>query len=374
MRPIVLILLVCLALVLVPAVQAGTADVAVTATDVEPEVLMRGDTGTLSVTVINTGGDPVEIARARLSVRDLQVLENPYLSVGDLGPGNSRTFTFTIRSDATDGYYYPKFELQFAVGNSLRVPVLVRVDDTDLLLSVTGQPDSFYAGRKEAIAVTVGNPRPNPVTGVSVALQGDGVEVTPSSRFIGTLDADGRSTVIFNITPSEAAALDIRATWYNGPNVHQVHHTLPVTFSTPKKAANPLLSNIEVENTGGAYQVTGDVINAGLETAYSVVITTAPPAEPVDPFRLYVVGGLEPDDFSSFEVTFKADPGDEVPLLVAYTDEDGNAFERRVPVTVTGTAGAAPEGESGSVLPVAAVIVLCAVAVAGAIAWSWKRR
>ncbi|MGC9436077.1 MAG: COG1361 S-layer family protein [Methanomicrobiales archaeon] len=374
MRPLVLIGLVCLALVLVPAVQAGTADVAVTATAVDPAVLMRGDTGTLSVTVTNTGTGPVEISRARLSVRDLQVLKNPYPSVGDLGPGNSRTFTFTIRADAQDGYYYPKFELQFATGNSLRVPVLVRVDDTDLLLSVTEQPESFYAGKREAVAVTVGNPRSSPVTGVSVSLRGEGVEVTPTSRFIGTLAADARSTVIFNITPSQAATLDIRAIYYNGPTLHQAENTLPITFQTPKKAAAPLLSNIEVEKTGGAYQVTGDVINAGLKTAHSVVITADTPGKPVDPFRLYVVGALEPDDFSSFEVTFEAEAGDRVPLLVTYTDADGNAFERRVPVEISGTGGAATEGESGSVLPVAAVIVLCAVAVAGAIAWSWKKR
>ncbi|MHC1626122.1 MAG: COG1361 S-layer family protein [Methanoculleaceae archaeon] len=374
MRSAVFIGLFCLALVLVPAVRAGTADVTVTGTDLEPEVLMRGDLGTLSVTVTNTGSEAVEIARALLFDRDIDLIRNPYPSVGDLGAGNSRTFDFVIRADVEDGYYYPTLEIQFTSGNSLRMPVLVRVDDTDLHISVTDLPETFYAGKRSDITVSVGNPRPNEVRGVSVMVRGDGVDVRPTSRFIGTIAPDGKADVVFNITPSKATTLEIIATCYNGPNLHRVRHNLTIPFETPKKAGDPRLSNIGVETTGSSYRVRGDVINAGLDTAYSVVIAPAPPAEPVDPFREYVVGSLEPDDFSSFEVTFDAEPGEIVPLVVRFTDEDGNAFERRVAVGIPVATGAAPDGWSGPVLPAAAVVVCCAVVVAAAIAWSWKGR
>jgi len=74
---------------------------------------------------------------------------------------------------------------------------------------------------------------------------------------------------------------------------------------------------------GGHYKVTGDVTNAGLEDAKSVLVTSGSPAVPVDPFRVYVVGSLEPDDFSGFEVTFTAEDADFVPLLIYYKDDDG---------------------------------------------------
>ena len=51
--------------------------------------------------------------------------------------------------------------------------------------------------------------------------------------------------------------------------------------------------------------MTGDVYNAGLEVANSVLLTTGG-GQPVNPYRNYVVGSLQPDDFSSFELTFTA--------------------------------------------------------------------
>jgi len=48
---------------------------------------------------------------------------------------------------------------------------------------------------------------------------------------------------------------------------------------------------------------------------------------PVDPYKVYVVGTLQPDDVASFDVTFRATAAtDEVPLLITYRDQEGNVL------------------------------------------------
>jgi hypothetical protein len=114
-----------------------------------------------------------------------------------------------------------------------------------------------------------------------------------------------------------------------------------------------VVNNIEVSQSGSAITLTGDVTNAGLKDAYSVKVTVDDPATATDPYPVYVVGGLESDDFSSFEVTCSAQGASSVPLLVQYKDEDGKTFSETVTVSLSsagqaGTAGQAPADMSGA--------------------------
>ena len=94
-----------------------------------------------------------------------------------------------------------------------------------------------------------------------------------------------------------------------------------------KKQANPVISNVQVTTEAGVYHVTGDVNNAGLETANTVMVTSLAPAVPQDPYKTYVVGALKPDDFGSFEVTFTAGSGNtSIPIELSYKDTDGNIY------------------------------------------------
>jgi hypothetical protein len=74
---------------------------------------------------------------------------------------------------------------------------------------------------------------------------------------------------------------------------------LPIVFGIDKKQADPVISNVQVKSESGVYHVTGDVNNAGLETANSVMVTSLPPAVPQDPYKTYVVGALKPDGDAS---------------------------------------------------------------------------
>ena len=140
--------------------------------------------------------------------------------------------------------------------------------------------------------------------------------------------------------------------------------------------------------------LTGDVTNAGLEVANSVVLAAGQGAVPVTPYREYVVGSLQPDDFSSFEVTCVAPGTSKIPLVVSYRDEDGKTFKQTFEIstqtygnsTVSGSApGAkAPQsmqsrrgggfglmgfGSGINKIPVIPIVVLIIAIIGGTVAW-----
>ncbi|HRD24643.1 MAG: hypothetical protein WBJ51_08125 [Methanoculleus sp.] len=370
------ILALCAALALASPAAAATADIAVVSSSLDPPVMMSGDTGTLTIVVQNNGADPVAIQSARLYGKGVVPTTDPYLAVGEIGGGNTRSFTFTVRADAGEGTFYPTFVLDFRDGGSLRYPVLIQVEDTPLSISMVKKPDAFSEGRTAGITLMVGNPRPNAVSGVQVVPEGAGFSVTPSSGFVGGLEPDASGTVTFNLTPETETDVTFRVVWRNGINTHTTDLVLPVTFGEDKKRANPVITNVEVTPISGGYRIVGDVMNAGLESARSVMIAPASPAIPIDPFRVYVVGTLDSDDISSFEVTLRVDAAvEDVPLIVEYRDDDGNLYTSTRTVGLGGgTVAPVKEQESGG-FPVlgALVVLLIALGVAGAIYHSWKR-
>ena len=366
----VLFILVCL---LTPPALAAPGDVTVTSVAVDPAVLMPGDAGTLTVAVRNTGPSAVPVGGARLYGNGVVPVSDPYPSVGVIGAGLNRTFTFAVRADAPGGVYYPRFSLDLRENGTLGYPVPVRVDDTPLSAAVIGKPDAFAAGREAAITVRVGNPRPNAASGVQVIPQGTGFSVTPTGGFIGTLPPDGSGTLLFNLTPAAETAVTFRVVWRNGPNTHAADLVLPLSFGEDKRRADPVASNIDVVTEGDRYRATGDVANAGLESARSVLVTVGPPAAPIDPYRVYVVGTLDPDDVAPFEVTFRAAANvTEVPLVIDYRDSDGNPFTVTVPFSIENRT--AEGGTAAGVLVPAVVVGVLAVAAALAILWYIRGR
>ena len=330
MKPLYLVILslLCAVIALAGPASAGPADITVTAFSLDPPVLMKGDTGTLTVSVANHGAVPVAVRSARLYSSGVVALNDPYLSVGDIGAGTNRTFTFTVRADGGEGTFFPPFVLDFRDGaGSLRYPIPIRVEDTPLSASVISKPDAFSEGRTADITVRVGNPRPNAASGVQVVPQGTGFTATPTGGFIGALAPDASGTVTFNLTPAAETDVTFQVVWHNGINTRTTDLVLPIAFGEDKRQADPVITNVEVMPEAGRYRIVGDVMNVGLESARSVLVTPGAPATPTDPFRVYVIGTLDPDDVSSFEVTFKADAGvTEVPIIVEYRDDNGNRY------------------------------------------------
>ncbi|MDI6876232.1 MAG: hypothetical protein QMC96_05610 [Methanomicrobiales archaeon] len=345
MKPRLAILILLLAALGGIAAAADTAaaaqaspdgQITVTDSSVSPEVLMRGDTGTVTVRIMNSGTDNVVISRARLYSNDLAVLNaHTYDAVGTIGPGNTLQFTFAVKANSPDGIYYPMFYLDFRDGGSLRYYLPVKVESTDLRISVVDAPDTFPANSKDTVTLSIGNPRENSVNGVTITPRGAGITSTQSSIFVGTLEPDAQKNVSFDIAASQNTELEFDVSYRNGINEHHITLTLPVEVGKRTVAPEPVVNNIEVTQSGGVYTIEGDITNAGLKEAYSILVSVGSPARGVDPYPVYVVGALEPDDFSSFEVTCTAPGASSVPLLIRYKDENGKAFEETVTVSLS---------------------------------------
>jgi hypothetical protein len=373
-RAMVALIIICTPVLLAAAADADASDVTVTGIQISPSVLMRGDTATATITVENRGGVSVAIRRAYLTgeLNKIRILSDPYGTVGDIGAGNSREFSFQFRAEGPDGTYYPRFVLDFRDAGSLTFPFPVVVKSTELAVSVLERPDRFSRERKDTVTILIGNPRINEVNGVNLVLEGEGLDITPSSYFIGTLEADASTTVSANITPHQAGNLTTTVSYQNGVNLHTKEITTPITLNDDLMRASLVASNLVLTSEAGTYHLTGDISNAGLEVANAVTVTAGGAAVPVDPFRSYVVGSLNPDDFASFEVSFQARNASSALLLLQFKDATGRVYSERTEVPLT---PASAQVQGGPALPLGPVLlVVIALAVGGIIIYSWKRK
>ena len=152
-----------------------------------------------------------------------------------------------------------------------------------------------------------------------------------------------------------------------------------------------MVNSVGVVQSGTTITISGDVTNAGLKDAKSVIVTVGSPAEPADPNPVYVIGALEPDDFSSFEVTCTAAGASSVPLLIEYRDEDGMVSKETIQISLRSPVQASSSGTSQNIagapgrnrspggfgmfgsgisqVPVLEIVAIIGVCIAGIVVW-----
>lgn len=357
--------------------EAAAAQVQVINVSTDPAVLMPYDTATVTIVLKNTGTKSVAISGAELLSKELKVLSDVYGKAGAIGAGNTMSFTYTMQAGGLTGIFYPVFSVDFRDANYLRHPFAVTVQENPLEISVMNKPETWVEGKKEDISIHVGNPRDNPVTGVTIEPSKGEHEISPTSYFAGVLQSDSAVDVPFTVTPYGDEPIIFTVRYQNGINQHEVTYTLPVEAgSKSRKQAETVLSNVQIESKGDKYEVTGDVTNSGLETANAVVVESEEPAVPVFPYKVYAVGALKPDDFSSFEVTFRADTNvTSVPLKTSFKDDDGNEFSSTTQVELkSDKKSKSPEEDAGISPLIIGVIVIIAAGVLAAIWYSRKQK
>jgi ribosomal protein S8 len=340
----------------------------------DPRIFFTDDVGTVTYEVANGDADQgVVVNHATFSDTNIRLISGSYDSSSNIGPGRQssagtiptiRTYTFSVVADATEGTYYPTFSLSFRDAEGLFHRGMVQVDNTPLVVTILSKPDAFTQGRKKTITVQVANPRKNDVKNVILEVTGAGFDVTPSETFIGSLASGAKTTADIAVTPYQPTTLGLTVNYDNGDNPHKVTMELPIAFGEDKKQAEPIISNIQVKSTDGIYHITGDVTNAGLENANSVVVTSLLPAVPEDPYKSYVVGVLKPDDFGSFEVTFSADNGATIPVQLSYKDVDGNVITSRQDVKISSNAVSSQKSDL-PLIPIIAGIIIVGAFVGG---------
>jgi hypothetical protein len=354
---IIFLLLVCIA----PASAAGTiiatspedalALVYVSGYDLDPGVFYPYETGTVTVHVSNAANASVGLSMPDLIDPKVHIInKNSFSTVTNIGPGATVDYPFLVSVDATDGTYFPLFSVstKTSIQHSIHSTLKIVVDSTDIRASIAKKPDTFSLSKKDTVNVSIVNPRDGDVTDVLIIPEGTGVDVTPSETFVGTLKAGSSVQVPFQVTPGQRANLTFHVSFRNGDNKHTTDVSLPIVIGEDKLAVVPVVNNVALTSSGSTYTITGDVNNAGITDAKSMILTVAPPAKAVEPYAKYAIGSLASDDFSSFELTFTSNDLSSVPLVVQWKDADGNSFSATQNLNLDSTSGSTSSTRTGS--------------------------
>jgi hypothetical protein len=362
----------CILLVLmISAAQAATTDSSSTSTaaqdaasfvyvssvKIDPAVFYPYEVGTVTITLMNSGTQSVGLSNPDILDNKIHIVnKNTWNTVSYIGSGSTITYTFQVKADPPDGTYFPLFSVGTESSGSIHYPLIIKVDSTELRVSISEKPDNFSLSTKDTVNVSLINPRNAEIKKIIVTPAGTGVDVNPSMKYISSLGAGSSIEIPFAVTPRQESDLTFHVIYWNGDNEHTADVVLPITLSGNKMAVEPVVNNVALTSSGSVYTITGDISNAGLTDAKSMVVTVGSPARAVEPYADYAIGSLASDDFSSFELTFTGTDLSSVPLIITWKDRDGNSFSRTKNLNLgakagSGTSGAIT-GSSGSAVAV----------------------
>jgi hypothetical protein len=224
----------------------------------EPEAFMPGDRGTIKFSLVNTATSPsvtvggeefdtdARVQSASLEGTDgIEVTTGVYRDSGVIGPGESVNLTYSIivSDNIKDGTYYLDLAVEGnspALSNTWRVPVTVDSSSVRVIPSSSLDLENG-AGTLE---FDVANIHPNQLSSVSVKLQAEGIEFSPSEYFIGSMDPDELFTIQFDANSADNKSfspkdLTIIASYRNGANQHSnVLDTLQLRSVTVNEGSN----------------------------------------------------------------------------------------------------------------------------------------
>ncbi|WAC04226.1 MAG: hypothetical protein OS112_07060 [Methanoregula sp.] len=362
MKPQTIVLSIFLFLICVGTVSGATSVISATSPedavalvyisgyDLDPQVFYPYEKGVVTVHVYNAANASVGLSPPNLIDPNVNVInKNSFNTMTNIGPGATVDFSFLVTVDPPDGTYFPLFTVPTKTANSVHSTLKIVVDSTDIRASISKKPDTFSLLKKDTVNVSIINPRKGDITNVLVIPEGTGIDVTPSEYFVGTLKAGSSVQVPFQVTPVQQSNLTFHISFRNGDNKHTTDVTLPILLGEDKLAVVPVVNNVALTSSGSAYTVSGDISNAGLTDAKSMVVTIGAPARAVEPYSEYAIGSLASDDFSSFELSFTGNDLLAVPLVITWKDKDGNSFSTKKILDLrSGSAGTSPGISTGT--------------------------
>ena len=335
--------------------------------EVEPDALMPGDTGSITVTIknmdtqsletktITTGklsssetkteskrSISAEIETIRLSSRsrDIEWLREgfqrtEYYNVGSLGPDESITISLPIKAaSSAHGTYFPEVYIEVDNGKNVRFPVRVKVDSSRVEILEKDIPSEISLSESKQIAIVVANNRPNSVRGVDVRVksESDGLEFTPERIFIGDLEAYGKKEVNFTLqTQTFKESLignrefSFEVAYKNGDNVHRNELKSSVLVKSIADVKLILVNAPEFVFKEDVAKIEFDVANGMAKDIKAVSVVPA-----IEELRIlpseYFIGDMEVGDVfsASFDVyTRDLGIGDTtIPFTLVFKDVD----------------------------------------------------
>jgi hypothetical protein len=340
--------------------QEAASLVYVSSVKIDPEVFYPYEQGTITVTLTNSGTSSVGLSNPDILSEKIHIMnKDSWNTMSFIGPGSTMTYSFLVKADPPDGTYFPLFTIGAQNAGSIHYPLTIKVDSADIQASVSQKPDTFALSTKDTVNVSIINPRGAAIKNIIITPSGQGIEISPSQKYVSTLNGQSSVEIPFSVTPNQDSTLTFHIAYQNGDNDHSTDVVLPIILGENKKAALPVVNNVELATSGSSYTLTGDVNNAGLTDAKSMIVTVGAPAKAVEPYAQYAIGSLAADDFSSFEITFTTNDLSSVPLVISWKDKDGNSFFTKKILNLrtnagsgsTGTASGSSGSSSGSVTP-----------------------
>ena len=333
--------------------------------EVEPEVLMPGDTGTITVTIKNmdtqssetkmtttgkfspsettttsTSSISAEIETIRLSSRsrDIEWLREglqrtEYYNVGALGPGEGITISLPIKAaaHAHDGTYFPEVCIEVDNGENVRFPVPVKVDSSEVEIFEKDIPSEISLSESKQMEMVVANNRPNSVSGVDVRVksESDGLEFTPERIFIGDLEAYEKKEVNFTLQTlgkfDQNREFSFEVAYKNGDNVHHNELKSSVLVKSIADVKLILVNAPEFVLKGEIAKIEFDVANGMAKDIKAVSVFPEIEGLRILPSE-YFIGDMEVGDVfsASFDVyTRDLRIGDtEIPFKLVFRDVD----------------------------------------------------
>jgi len=365
------------------AVGEGPA-VMITRYEVEPEVLMPGDRGTITVTIknmdtqsseteetvenpsytskkttISTRSISAEIETVRLSSSSKEIewlrdglQRSEFYNLGALGADESIKISLPIKAAAHargDRTYFPEVCVEVKNGRDVRFPVPVRVDSSGVEILESDIPSEISASESRQIKIIVANNRPNSVSGVSVLVKSENeeLEFTPERIFVGDLGAFEKRELNFTLQTfrkglslnKSKSGFEFEVAYKNGENRHSNEFESSVEVRSDADVKLILVNAPESVFRGEIAKLEFDVANGMSKEVKAVSVVPVLPVAPAvgegagvgaDGVRILpsecFIGDMEEGDVfsASFDLyTGSSQRGDfKIPFRLVFKDAD----------------------------------------------------
>jgi len=398
------------------------ADPSIIVNDYEliPSIFMPGDSGTLKLTIRNaettntvsrtsTSGSSSTVYTDTVGAEFNNIWIIPasdskgkkvkatlnYEDIGYLAPSASFDITFKIiaEENISSDLYFPTVRIDVESFNDVSFPIPIEVSNSTVDLLLTNVPSKISSSGSTLITFTSVNNRENTVEGVTVVPSNiDGLEFTPNSVYIGSLDAGASSDASFSVKPNETGEKNLTFYVYfkNGNNEHNETFSSNIEIIDTLDVGSIFTSIPRSIKKGESSRITLEVYNAKTEYITGVMVT--PISKIMTLPSQYFIGAMEPDDVFSasfdiftndlnygnntieFEVSFKQ--GNEyfkTPIIsssFSVVKGEGSNYQ-----PYEGTSEQIQGQPFGNILGICLPVIIAIIAIiAVVIIWKWKKR
>jgi uncharacterized membrane protein len=377
----------------VPPVHADTPTVTITEYKVTPSVLLPDSMGTITITIKNTATSAsvsertavssdtsgttkttdinAYIENVHLEGNGIDVLSDDFDRIGELGPGQSTTITFSIRSPSESGMYYPEVWIDTYGGRSVKYPVPVNVNTEvgiqkqAILILESTLTGSQNPGDEIPVTVAVLNSGGMLADDVTVKIENVSSTVAPKNTdlyHLGTLGAGERKTfdlLLLSDKNTEAGLVKIPVTIrYNAIDGTRMSQSTGIDVMFKGKAELGFVSVDTnpprlAENT--PFDLTIRIENTGTGEAKQVSATIDLPAEGT---KEAFIGKIKPGNDAPAIFLLEGLKGGNYPynLTISYTDDMGaHTLNRQMNMRVP------PADNTTTVIVVLVVLVILGI-------------